>query len=200
MGWFDWLTGNKLVQTAPDRIWLSSEAKYEGIRNEVAQALADPAAASAILVVAHFNDCFAELQAAVADLDPGRVLVTRADALKAREPVNLVADESSSILIVVGERHPLAPHDKAVVDFARSQSGRCRVSYHLSLEDSVVRRLVAGPWVQTVLRGLGMKENEAIESGMVNRKIRSGLKKLARNAIRDEPAESAEEWFQRNCP
>ena len=60
---------------------------------------------------------------------------TLADALEGRTPSDSAADESRSILIIVGERHPLASHDDVVVAFARSLPCRSRHVHHLSMED-----------------------------------------------------------------
>jgi len=187
MGLFDFMTGKKKVEIADERIWLTQAAKHAGIQREVAEAVADPAGPSAVIVVAHFNDCLAQLQAAVADLDRDRVLLTCADALAGRTPTDLVADPSRSILIIVGERHPLPFHNQAVMDFAHSLPCRCRVVYHASLEDPLLKRF-AGEWVQRVLRGLGMKEGNVIESRMVTRRIQKELEKVARTATGDAPA------------
>ena len=67
------------------------------------------------------------------------------------------------------------------------------------MEDPLLKTF-AGAWVQNVLRGLGMKENEAIESRMVSRRIRAAQKKIESQAVGDGPARSAEEWMERNCP
>ena len=96
MGLFDWLTGKKdTVEIAKYRIWLTHEAKIAGIQKEVAQAVANPAAPGAVIVVAHFNDCLEQLQTAVAGLDQERVFVTVADLLAGRTPTDFAADESS---------------------------------------------------------------------------------------------------------
>lgn len=200
MGLFDWLTGKKdKVKIAEDRIWLTQEAKIAGIGREVAQAITNPAAPSVVIVVAHFKHCLEQLRTVIAGLYGDRVLVTCADDLAGRTPTDMAADESRSILIVVGERHPLPSHDESVLDIARSLSCRCRIVYHMSLEDAVLKRF-SGEWVEGVLRRLGMKEDEAIESRVVGRRIRAALKRIAANATGDLPANSAEEWLERNCP
>jgi hypothetical protein len=200
MGLFDWLTSKKnKVEIDKYRIWLTHEAKHAGIYKEVAQAVANPAGPKAVIVVAHFNDCLEQLQTAVAEFDQDHVFVTLANSLAGRTPDDMVVDESSSILIIVGERHLLASHDEDIVNFARSQPCRCRLSYHLSLEDPLMKRF-SGEWVERVLRGLGMKEDEAIKSRMVNRRIQTELDKIARSATGDIPANSAAEWIERNCP
>ena len=200
MGLFDWLTGKKdRVEIAEDRIWLTQQAKNVGIRKEVAQAVADPAGPHAVIVVAHFKDCLEQLRTVVVGFDRDRVLITLADALAGRTPTNLALDETRHILIIVGERHPLPSHDEVVVDFARRLPGRCRLVYHVSLDDPLMKRF-SGEWVEGVLRKLGLKEDEAIESRMVGRRIQSALRKIEQNATGDAAATSAEEWLERNCP
>src|SRR5262249_59401141 len=49
--------------------------------------------------------------------------------------------------------------------------------FYLSLEDDLMR-IFAGEWVSTVLQKLGMEEGQAIESGMVSRRITSAQKKV----------------------
>jgi hypothetical protein len=200
MGLFDWLTAKKdAVAIAKYRIWLTREAKSVGIQREVAQALANPAGHCVVIVVAHFNDCVQQLQTAVAGLDQERVFVTCAELLADRTPTDFAADPSTSILIIVGERHPLQSHDDVILEFARSQPDRCLVVYHVSLEDPLLKPF-AGEWVERILRQLGMKEDEAIESRLVSRRIQTELEKIARRATGDAPANSVEEWLERNCP
>src|SRR4029453_11673992 len=47
----------------------------------------------------------------------------------------------------------------------------------LSVEDGRMR-ILAGPWVKTILESLGMKEGEKIESRMVTRRIEAAQKKV----------------------
>ena len=201
MGLFNWLRGAKAkVQIAEHRIWLSRRAKFAGIQREIPQALADPGGPDAVFVVAHFQDCLDELRSllAAARLDEGRVLVTSSEALEGRTGASAF-DESRRVLIIVGERHPLASRDEALLEFARSLSCQCRLAQHVSLEDPLLK-MFAGPWVQGVLRGLGMKEDEPIESRMVGYRIRSAQQKVAERVTGDSPATSAEEWLEKNCP
>ena len=45
-----------------------------------------------------------------------------------------------------------------------------------------------------------MKEDEPIASRMVGRRIQTALEKIAKMATGDVPANSVEEWLERNCP
>jgi preprotein translocase subunit SecA len=60
--------------------------------------------------------------------------------------------------------------------------------------------MFASEWVQNILQRLGMKEDEAIESRMVARRIQQAAQKIERQAVSDLRANSAEEWMQLNCP
>jgi hypothetical protein len=199
MGLFDWMMGKKKIEIAPERIWMTRSARNEGIRKQIAKAVADPEGPQVVIVVAHFNDCLEQLQAAIADFDPDHVLLTRADALAGRTPSDLIGDESRSILIIVGERHPLPSHNETVIVFARSLPCRSRIVHHVSLEDPLLKRF-SSDWVKNVLQRLGMKEDEAIESKIFTRRFQSALKKIESTAIGDAPANTVEEWLARNCP
>jgi hypothetical protein len=199
MGLFDWLTGKKdeKVEIAEDRIWLTQQAKIAGIRKEVGQAVADPAGPQAVIVVAHFQDCLEQIRTAFVGFDGDRVLVTLAEALAGHTPANLPLDETRYMLIIVGERHPLLSHDEVVLDFARLLPCHCRIVYHGAFDDPLIKRF-QGEWIKGVLQKVGMKEDEAVQSHMVSRRIQVLLKKIEQTTRGDSAANSAEEWLERN--
>jgi len=201
MGIFDWLkTPKPNVDLLDDVIWLTKQAKFAGISSSIGRCLAEPARPFAVLLVAHFRDCMEQLQAIVEQggFDQRSVIVATAEHLKGRSSM-ATSDESQTIEIIVAERHPLQAHDAAIAEFAQSLPCRCRLVHHVSLEDPMMR-MFAGEWVQNVLQRLGMNENEAIESRMVTRRIQAAAQKIESQAISDMPADSAEEWLERNCP
>ncbi len=201
MSIFDWLRGKRdTVHVAEDRIWLTQAAKFAGIQREVASALADPRGPDAVFLVAHFDDCLHELRslASRAGFDESRVLVIGSKELEGRSAAGRL-DPSQTVLLVVGERHPLPWHDDRLLEFARSLACRCRFVQHVSLDDRLLK-CFAGPWVQGVARRLGMREDEPIESRIVGRRIRSAQETIERQATGDAPARSAQEWMERNCP
>jgi hypothetical protein len=196
MGLFDWLTGKRNnVEIVEDRVWLTKKAKLAGVRRDIARALGDPDGPDGVIVVAHFQECLDELRATAdtAAFDDSRLLVTGAESLARLYCSGQGLDESRNIWMIVGELHPVPSHDDGVLQFARS------LTWHVSLEDTVLK-VFSGEWVEGVLKRLGMKEDEAIESRLVARRLRSALKKIASQATGDRPASSAAEWFERNCP
>ena len=202
MGIFDWLSKPKSnVDVLDDMIWLTKQAKFAGISAATAQCLAEPDRPFAVLLVAIFQDCLAELQATVEQsrFDQKKVVTTLAEQLSGRAMSTTSPDDSQSIMIIVAERHPIQAHNAAIADFAQTLPCRCRLVHHISLEDPLLQ-MFASEWVQSILQRLGMKEDEAIESRMVARRIQQAAQKIERQAVSGLRANSAEEWMQLNCP
>lgn len=201
MGLFDWFrTPASNVEVLNDVIWLTKQARFNGIRKALSCSLDDPDRSAAILLVAHFQETFDEIQKIVESGEfTGPVTATIAENLSSNAASRLTLDESYTIQILVAERHPLPAHDETVVEFARSLPCRCRLVRHVSLEDPLMR-CFAGEWIENLLKTLGMKEEEAIESVMVARRILAAQKKIASVSVDDLPAGSAAEWMERNCP
>ena len=202
MGIFDWLKKPKSnVELLDDQIWLTKQAKFAGISTATGRCLAGPGRPLAVLWVAHFRDCLEELQATVSQggVDRQSVITITAEQLIEQSPSVIAPGSTQSVEILVAERHPLPEHDTAIAEFAQTLPCRCRLIHHVSLEDAVMQAF-AGEWVHNVLRQLGMKETESIESRMVGRRIQQALQKTAQQAVSDLRADSAEEWLRRNCP
>jgi preprotein translocase subunit SecA len=200
MGFFDSLFGSKKptnVVVAPERIWMTTDAKCAGLAGEIAER--SNSETVAILLVAHFPDVLARLNELAAEPATVPVMAVLASDLSIDIATKLNLDESATIDIIVGERHPLPSVDERLEQFAGGLPCRCRFAHHLSLEDPVMR-IFAGDWVQNVLKQLGMKENEAIESQMVSRRIKQAQQKIEGRAFGSSEAESAERWLEKNCP
>ncbi|HSQ55568.1 MAG TPA: preprotein translocase subunit SecA [Gemmata sp.] len=85
--------------------------------------------------------------------------------------------EMGGLHIVGTERHDSRRIDNQLKGRAGRQGDPGSSRFYLSLQDELMR-LFAGEWVANVLTRLGMKEGEAIESGMVSRRIEKAQKKV----------------------
>jgi preprotein translocase subunit SecA len=217
MGLFGWFRRKPSVVLLNDKIWLTTAAKLDGIREAIRERVGQD---GVVVVAAHFP---AALREARKHLEASGLNVQTAegsDASKqlfeaARRGEAVVsalvetlagiatpaspAAEPFPITIIVAERHLLRTKDDAFLPFAERLTPPGRIGFHLSLEDPVLR-LFAGDWVGDVLRRLGMQESDAVESRMIARRIRAAQHKIAKLAILDRPADSAEEWVRLNCP
>lgn len=197
MGLFDWLTGS--ITPAPeDRIWLTKDVKYREMKRQVQQSLADSDQYNLVIVLAHFPECLYELEAVLADEREDERLYLLLSEDLSRWSQRLPREDVSA-LILVGEKHPLPDPDARILEFFKTISERGRVIYHLSLEDAVIRRFTSEK-MTAILRQLGMKEEESLQTSMVSKQIRKAQAKLSRKTIGDSRAKSAEEWLTLNCP
>jgi preprotein translocase subunit SecA len=85
--------------------------------------------------------------------------------------------EMGGLHIVGTERHDARRIDNQLRGRAGRQGDPGSSRFYLSLQDELMR-LFAGEWVSNVLTRLGMQEGEAIESGMVTRRIEKAQKKV----------------------
>lgn len=200
MGFFDWLkTAPSNVRVLDDVIWLSTQAKLDGITKAVATGSPGRDEPAAILLVAHFQDCLEDLQKIAGQAEAaGPVMALAAESLPDAAS-RLPFSESQKIMILVGERHPLAAHDDSILEFARGLPCQSDLVHHLSLADPLMRAF-CGEWVESVLKKLGMAEDEAIESKLVVGRIKQAQREIASRSCDDSPADSAESWLRRNCP
>ncbi len=201
VGFFSSLFGKKQptnLEVVPDRIWMTTDAKYAGLAAEAEdRSMSEPLA---ILLVAHFPDVLARLEK-VANRRTWRVPLKAVSASKLNTGLaaGLNASEADTIDVIVAERHPLPSVDDRLEAFADELPCRCRFAHHLSLDDAVMETF-GGEWVRDILRGLGMSDDQAIESQMVARRIRQAQLKIEGEAYGSSAAGSAAEWLANNCP
>ena len=177
---------------------MTTDAKFTGLAKEAEERSSSETVA--ILLVAHFPDVLARLEK-IASQKVWDVPCKAVSAghLNSGLAASMNLQESAIIDIIIGERHPLPSVDDRLEAFADELLCRCRFSHHVSLDDAVMK-VFAGDWVKNLLKQLGMSEDEAIESQMVSRRIRSAQKKIEGRTFGSLNANSAEEWLEKNCP
>ncbi len=215
MGLFSWLLGKSTHVTSGDVIWLTDSARSRGASQSVKKHVA---ANRTVLVLAHFPAALAAFGEQIIGSGlpyatiPSELTTTAAIKLAAGEPRvllglvrNLKHDEippvdmtsECPLPVIVLERHLLRKHDDSVNQFAEGLGRKATVDFHVTLEDPLME-LFAGEWVKNMLRVLGMKEGETIDSKLVSRRIQEAQAKLAAKISTDDDANSAEEWLERN--
>lgn len=200
MGLLDWFTGCKSnVEEVEDFIWINAEAKRAGVIRSVAEALNSHHPPTVVLVVTHFRDCLEEMRQMLDanGIDDPRVFAFQAGNLEKGRNSLIGLDDSQLVEMIVAERHPLRKRDDALVEFARQCRCRFHITHHLSLDDPLLQAF-AGNWIRSVLRRLGMTDDQLIQSRVVSRRIRMAQQKLSRKVTDESVSESAEAWFQKN--
>jgi hypothetical protein len=201
MGLFNLLFGRKPTSTAivqSERIWLTQQAKWNGVQSAIDAF--EQSDAVALLLVAHFDDTLETLlKAASAYQGQGRVAAILAEDLSPGLATKLQLDADCALDMTVAERHPLRSEDERLREFVASLPCRCRVTYHVSLEDTFFAKL-GGNRTAQIVKSLGMQENEALDSAMVSRQIERAQRKIESQAMGNNRAPSAEEWWRKNMP
>jgi preprotein translocase subunit SecA len=85
--------------------------------------------------------------------------------------------EMGGMHIVGTERHEARRIDNQLRGRAGRQGDPGSSRFYLSLQDDLMR-IFAGEWVANMLTRLGMEEDQAIESGMVSRRVEAAQKKV----------------------
>jgi hypothetical protein len=210
VGLFSWLNPKPSKVIEVDRVWLTKTAKLAGLAAETT------ASARPVLILAHFPESLREVREAFAavkipvesidgQLSAGDYRRRLSDgspraffALVSQLRPGPPADESETLVpIFVAERHFLRSHDEEVRRFAEEIGSPTGIVFFLSLDEPLMQTF-AGQWVTNTLRRLGLKETEAIQSPMIARRVKAAQARCASNARSDGPAESAEDWRQRN--
>jgi hypothetical protein len=216
VAFWDWFRGRpKAVEVADDAIWLTAEAKFCRLCTQTGDGLRG---AHFALVVAYFPQTLDRVREELGrqgvphaagparlstnDILRGaepRALLALAESLPVAPPADSVDDGGPVLPVLIAERHFLRAADERILDFARGLGRRCRVRFHLSLQDPLLR-IFAGEWVGGLLTQLGMTEDKPLESPMVARRLRAAQDLVARRAVTDRAAASAEEWLALNVP
>jgi hypothetical protein len=219
MNFLQYLFGGRRGTFEPEavRVFLTRTAKWRALCGAV-RAAQD--AGERVLIVAHFPATLREAGAHLGSAgfatsirdrpltshetaertEPPSVLLVPVPALVASdEPLAADATDVGPLSIYIPEMHPLRAAEDAVDAFAAAIPVRVRMYSYVSLEDPLIERM-CGPWMRDVLRKLGMQEQEEIQSALVERQIRQAQAKVSRQVESFEPADSAEEWVQRNLP
>lgn len=216
MGLFSWLFGKPSRVTTRDVIWLTEAARGDGITKAVDEHLL---AGKSVLLLAQFPATLAafgthilakkwahiavpnvltpDTALALAAESAPRLLYGLARNLRPAEFLPPDDAPASRLPILVLERHPLRIHDDRIVEFATGLGGRAAIEFYISFDDPLLKRF-AGDWARDMLRRLGMKEDEPIESAMVARRLGAAQRKVAKGVTNEVEAESAEDWLIRN--
>lgn len=219
MNFLQYLFGNGRRTFEPEavRVFLTRAAKWRAL---CAAVRAAQDAGERVLIVAHFPATLREADShlsgagittairdrpltsheAAARGESACVLLIPVPALVASdEPLASDTTDVASLSMYIPEMHPLRAAEDAVDAFAAAIPVRVRLFSYVSLEDPLMER-TCGPWVRDILRKLGMQEQEELQSSMIQRQIQKAQAKVSRQVASFEPADSAEEWVQRNLP
>ena len=225
MSFFDWLNQPRSFTQFEDHYALTRESLLAALQKPVNDCVDRH---DLVLLVAHFPDCFTQIEnqleawglnfevvvdrvdqdwvtTAGFDQQYNHVFLTLSgmldshDESAAKKTARGMQNESvRPVSMMVLERHPQIDRDHQVAAFAKSIINPVRLGYFLSLEDSVVTKLI-NPQLVQLMQQMGLTDQELVTSNMLTRRLK---KVLSRQTItgNESTAESASEWFELNAP
>ncbi len=157
-----------------DKIWISEEAKFQAC-------LELKKSNSNILFMAWFQETKNKLEAYFKANHLVEEQVYLADYL------NSVQADKQLIFV---EHHPLASEEQRIA----SIFGKDEITVLSALSEPIFQ-LFGGARIVEVFKKLDMKENEAIEHGMISRSIKNAQQKIASKAMINCSARSQADWL-----
>ena len=97
--------------------------------------------------------------------------------------------------IIFVERYPLKAREQ---EFFKT-IGLSEVSCYCSLDDALLEYF-GSQNIASLMQKMGMKENEVVESGMIDNSIERAQERLDEKIVVDQSARSQREWMERNLP
>ncbi len=183
------LVGTTSIETSE---LLSAQLKQAGIPHEVlnakqhereAQIVADAGKPKAVTIATNMAGRGTDivlggsLEAELHKLGPD---ATPAEKTRLKNEWQKRHDEVLALggLHIIGtERHESRRIDNQLRGRAGRQGDPGSSRFYLSLEDNLMR-IFAADWVQKAMRGMGMKEDDVIESGLVTKQIQNAQRKV----------------------
>ena len=183
------LVGTTSIETSE---LLSNQLKQAGIPHEVlnakqhereAQIVADAGKPKAVTIATNMAGRGTDIVlggSLEAELHKLGDEASEADKARAKAEWQKRHDEVKALggLHIIGtERHESRRIDNQLRGRAGRQGDPGSSRFYLSLEDNLMR-IFAADWVQRAMRGMGMKENDVIESGLVTKQIQNAQRKV----------------------
>lgn len=194
--WLERGEASSAVEAHQDQVWMSTAAKFDGLRRALSEESATGAAA--VVLVAHFPDVLLRLREIAAEHSgPIRVGAVLARQLSMEHVQAVSVNPSAVVTFLIAERHPLKSVDDELIRFVSALPCRSRVAYHVSLEDPLMQRFGVDS-IRSVLDRLGAAEDEPITHKLVTRSIERAQAEFGNRSVGAGEAQSAEEWFERH--
>jgi hypothetical protein len=206
----------KRCQTDDDRIWMTTDQKWNGIINDI---LTERSENVFVLVVAHFKKTAAEVKKQLQSrglnfedyeshshfgqwekTDTNQPVLIMAEKISELDETIRQFGESKRVLVLVAEHYPLPEGDEALFSFLSNLPCRSTIRFHSALDDPLFK-IFGGEGIGRVveiMKTLGQNEKEYISHHLVTAAIRKAQENTKKKARGDNKVDSMEEWFQYN--
>ncbi|MBL7738066.1 MAG: hypothetical protein JNK14_02520 [Chitinophagaceae bacterium] len=160
-----------------DKVWISENAKWNGIREECKKD-------NSTIVIAWFSSTAARLETFMTG---------------AAFTVHLAREIHTSQLtgkrVLFAEHHPLRSKEQE-----QYQQWQLKEAIVCSALEEPLFKKFGSDKIIAMMKQLGMKEEECVEHRLISGAIENAQKKIGKKVITEHLANSQEEWMERNLP
>jgi preprotein translocase subunit SecA len=208
----------KNIQREDDRVWTTTELKWNGIVDEI---LSERSNYLLVLAVAHFKKTAAEMRVRfqarnlqIKDFEEAFSFHSSELKKAANQPLIVMAERISEfdgrmrhlgaseiknqeILFIVAEHHPLHECDEALLSFMSNLPCRSRIRFHSALDEPLLR-MFGAERVLDIVKRLGLDERQYISHPLISSAIEKAQKRIKDKATGNQRVDSIDEWFHYN--
>ena len=191
---------------------MSAPARDGGVCADLRPVLA---AGGRVLIVYHFPDTFESLKARLDDMrvpwaqyqgdisgllgkaTAEAIVVASTELMPAANPP-AQRDATRPVTLFVVGMHPILRGEERVDLFAEHLPFAVTIVRHIAIDEAPMR-IFAGELTVSMLKMLGMKDEEAISDPRITAAVRRAQERIEKKQMNDRPARSAGEWMRVNC-
>jgi preprotein translocase subunit SecA len=208
----------KNIQREDDRVWATTELKWNGMVDEI---LSESGNYLLVLLVAHFKKTAAEMRVRfqarnlqIKDFEEAfdfhsselkkatnQALIVMAERISEFDGRmrQLKASEMKvqEVLFIVAEHHPLHECDEALLSCMSNLPCRSRIRFHSALDEPLLKMFEAER-VLEVVKHLGLDQRQYISHPLISSAIEKAQKRIKDKATGNQRVDSMDEWFHYN--
>ena len=208
----------KNIQREDDRVWPTTELKWNGIVEEISSVSGNYLL---VLAVAHFKKTASEMRVRfqarnlqIRDLEEAFDFHGSELKKATNQPLIVMAERISEfdgkmrqlrasemkdqeVLFIVAEHHPLHECDEALLSFLSNLPCRSRIRFHSALDEPLFE-MFGGERVLDVVKRLGLDEKQYISHPLISSAIEKAQKRIKDKATGNQRVDSMDEWFHYN--
>ena len=170
------LSGKKSGADTTDKVWMDTDAMYRGFDTWLN---GHPNG----LIVSWFIDDLQKIQSVLSDANKSKIVLSN----------NVTNTDVDTKQLIFAGHYPLS----SVEDAFAEKMGLKKVVVHSSLKSPLFKHF-GGDKIIEVAKGMGMKEDEAIEHFLVSSAITKTQGKIADKVSSEMVANSEEDWMRLN--
>jgi preprotein translocase subunit SecA len=208
----------KNIQREDDRVWATTELKWNGIVDEISS---ESGNYLLVLAIAHFKKTAAEMRARfqarnlqikdfeeafnfdTGELGKGRnqALIVTAERISEFDgrmrQLGASQMKDQELLFIVAEHHPLHECDEALLSSMSNLPCRSRIRFHSALDEPLLK-MFGAERVLDVVKHLGLDQRQYISHPLISSAIEKAQRRIKDKATGNQRVDSMDEWFHYN--